>query len=66
MKREARSQFIIATHSPMLTAYPGAAIWSFDEAPARRVEYSELESVRLIRDFLNAPERYLKRLRDDG
>ena len=62
MKREARSQFIIATHSPMLMAYPGAAILSFDEAPARYVEYVELESVRLIRDFLNAPARYLSRL----
>jgi predicted ATPase len=65
MKREPRSQFIIATHSPMLTAYPGAAIWSFDEVPARPVEYSELESVGLIRDFLNAPERYIKRLREE-
>lgn len=65
MKREPRSQFIIATHSPMLTAYPGAQIWSFDDAPARRVDYAELDSVRLIRDFLNAPERYLARLRDE-
>lgn len=65
MQREARSQFIIATHSPMLTAYPGAAIWSFDEAPARRVEYGDLDSVRLLRDFLNAPERFMRRLRDE-
>ena len=55
MEREKDSQFIIATHSPILAAYPGAAIWSFDESPARRVEYDELESVNLIRDFLNAP-----------
>lgn len=65
MKREARSQFIIATHSPMLMAYPGAAIWSLDETPARPVTYGELESVRLIRDFLNAPTRYLDRLREE-
>ncbi|MGN0742620.1 MAG: AAA family ATPase [Candidatus Fimadaptatus sp.] len=65
MKREEGSQFIIATHSPMLMAYPGAALWSFDEAPARRVEYGELESVRLIRDFLNAPARYMSRLREE-
>lgn len=65
MKHEARSQFIIATHSPMLAAYPGARIWSFDEAPARRVEYAQLDSVSLLRDFLNAPERYLNRLREE-
>ena len=65
MEREKDSQFIIATHSPILAAYPGAAIWSFDESPARRVEYGELESVNLIRDFLNAPGRYIRGLRDE-
>ena len=65
MERENDSQFIIATHSPILAAYPGAAIWSFDESPARRVEYDELESVNLIRDFLNAPGRYIRGLRDE-
>lgn len=64
MEREQDSQFIIATHSPILAAYPGAAIWSFDESPARRVEYDELESVNLIRDFLNAPGRYIRGLRE--
>ena len=55
-----RSQFVIATHSPILLAYPGARIVSFDEIPVRLVEYSELESVRLVRDFLAAPERYVR------
>jgi predicted ATPase len=56
------AQFIIATHSPILLAYPGATIYSFDSVPAARVEYGELEHVRLTRDFLNAPERYLREL----
>lgn len=56
------AQFIIATHSPMLLAYPGARIVSFDEVPVRAVEYGELESVRLVRDFLAGPERYLRGL----
>jgi len=56
------AQFIIATHSPLLMAYPGATIVSFDETPASVVEYGSLESVRLVREFLVAPERYLSRI----
>ena len=57
------AQFIIATHSPILLAYPGATIYSFDVSPAAAVAYEELEHVRLTRDFLNAPERYLRELK---
>jgi predicted ATPase len=61
------AQFIIATHSPILMAYPGAAIVSFDEEPAQAVEYESLESVRLVKEFLAEPKRYLDRiLRDDN
>lgn len=55
-------QFIIATHSPILMAYPGATILSFDYAPARRVVYEELEHVTVTRSFLNDPEAYLRHL----
>jgi predicted ATPase len=54
------AQFIVATHSPILLAYPGARIYSFDSAPAEQVAYDDLEHVRLTRDFLNAPGRYLR------
>ena len=57
-----RSQFIIATHSPILLAFPDATIYSFDEQPARSVPFDELEHVRLTRDFLNSPETFLRRL----
>jgi predicted ATPase len=57
-----RCQFVIATHAPILMALPGATILSFDEAPPRAVAWNELESVRLVRDFLNAPDRYLRHL----
>jgi predicted ATPase len=56
------AQFIIATHSPMLLAFPGAQIYSFDSIPVRCVPYDALDHVRITRDFLNAPERYLKQL----
>jgi predicted ATPase len=58
----AGAQFVIATHSPILLAFPGAEIYSFDELPARVVPYAELEHVRLTREFLAAPERYLRHL----
>ena len=57
------AQFVIATHSPILLAYPGATIYSFDEVPAAVVAYAELEHVVLTREFLNAPERYIRALR---
>lgn len=55
-----QAQFIIATHSPMLLAFPGARIYSFDSAPVREVPFEELDHVVLTREFLNAPERYLR------
>ena len=57
------AQFVIATHSPILLAYPGATIYSFDQVPAAEVRWAELEHVVLTREFLNAPERYLRALR---
>lgn len=62
---ETGSQFVVATHSPILMAIPGARILSFDDTPVRAVPYGELESVALVRDFLQAPERYLRRIWDD-
>lgn len=55
-------QFVIATHSPLLMALPGATIYSFDRAPLCEVAYDELESVELLRGFLSAPERYLRHI----
>ena len=60
------SQFIIATHSPILMAIPGAAILSFDDTPVERVAFEDLESVALVRDFLLAPERYLRMIWEGG
>ena len=60
--RKSDAQFIIATHSPILLAFPGARIYSFDETPVAEVEYGALEHVALTRDFLNDPQRFLRRL----
>ena len=58
----AGSQVILATHSPILLACPGARLYSFDEAPPAAVAWESVEHVRLTREFLAAPERYLRHL----
>ena len=59
---EANGQAVIATHSPILLAFPGAAIWSFDGDRIVPVAYEDLEHVRLTRDFLANPEAFLRHL----
>ncbi len=60
------SQFLIATHSPILMAIPNAIIYSLDQRPVGRVEFQELEHVWLMRDFLSQPERFLRHVWTDG
>jgi len=55
-----KSQFIIATHSPILMAYPDAYIYSFSEKGIERIEYTETEHYRITRDFLANPQRMLR------
>ncbi len=55
-------QLVVATHSPILLALPGAEIWSFDSAPPRVARWEDLEHVRLTRDFLANPEAFLRHL----
>jgi predicted ATPase len=57
-----KSQFIIATHSPILMGYPGAEILSLDEGGIRSVEYEETEHYIITREFLNSRERMLSEL----
>lgn len=55
-------QFIVATHSPILMAFPGATLLSFDYNPAQAVDYETLDHVTITRSFLNNPEQYLRHL----
>src|SRR5437667_2375999 len=57
-----KSQFIIATHSPILMAYPEAYIYSFSEKGIERIEYRDTEHYRTTRDFLANPQRMLRYL----
>lgn len=56
------SQFIIATHSPILLAYPDASIYELSHAGIAKTDYSQIEHVQLTKDFLNSPDRFLDRL----
>jgi predicted ATPase len=56
------AQFIIATHSAMLMAFPGASIISFDRYPVVQVPYDEVEQISLLRDFLQNPQVFLRHL----
>jgi len=57
-----QAQFIIATHSPILMAYPGALILNFEGGVVKQTPYDELDHVRLTRDFLNNPAAFLREL----
>jgi predicted ATPase len=62
MARAGHAQFIIATHSPILLACPGAVIYSFDYVPVKLVRYEETEHYRIYKSFMENPQAYLSRL----
>ena len=56
------SQFIIATHSPMLMALPGATIYEITTDGMQRVALQDTEHYSVTKSFLNNPEAYLRHL----
>lgn len=54
------AQFILATHSPILLACPGATLYELSDTGLEQRAYDDLDAVRLTRGFLDAPERYLR------
>jgi len=55
-------QFVIATHSPILMAYPDAVIYELGADGLRQVVYEETEHYELTKSFLNHPDAYLRHL----
>jgi predicted ATPase len=55
-----QSQIIIATHSPILLAYPNALIYQFTPDGIAEVKYTDTEHYQITRDFLNRHERMLE------
>ena len=60
-----KSQFIIATHSSMLMAYPYAQFFYIKNNHIEETSYDETEHYTLTKSFLDCPERYFKHLFDD-
>jgi predicted ATPase len=59
------SQFIIATHSPILMAYPGGKILHLDETGSRQVTYEATEHYAVTKEFMNNPTRIVKEVISD-
>jgi len=59
---EQNSQFIIATHSPILLAFPNTQILHFNNGSISEVQYDQLEHVQLTKDFLTNPQSFLRHL----
>jgi predicted ATPase len=64
MSRAGHAQFVIATHSPILLACPGATIYSFDSVPIQPVEYEQTEHYQTYQRFMTDREQFLDG--DDG
>ncbi|NOV04556.1 AAA family ATPase [Paenibacillus planticolens] len=65
LDKSGQAQFIIATHSPIIMAYPDAQILQFTETAIEPVAYEDTDHYNLTRDFLNHRERYFRALFED-
>jgi len=63
--KDPNTQFIIATHSPILLAYPEATIYSCDEQELKQIDYEQTSHYQITKHFLNNPSLYLKKLFDE-
>ena len=59
------AQFIIATHSPLLLAYPNATIYSCDADSLTKIAYTDTQHYQITKQFLDNPDRYLHHLFKD-
>ncbi|MEZ6147834.1 MAG: AAA family ATPase [Planctomycetaceae bacterium] len=66
LAKEGSSQFIIATHSPILLTYPDARIVSFDHGPLQHVSIEETSHHQITTGILSSPEAYWRHLRQRG
>lgn len=59
---QAGTQFIIASHSPILLGTPGASILSFNDDKIREITYEETESYKITELFINDKQRLLNNI----
>ncbi len=60
-----QSQFIIATHSPILIAYPDAKIWEFTDVGLVEKKYSETENYLIMKSYFSNTEGFMDKLFSD-
>jgi predicted ATPase len=60
LEAEGHAQFIIATHSPILLAYPGAQIFSFDSSRIEEVTYEDTTHYKLYKQFFTDRSAFLE------
>jgi len=59
MGQAGHAQFIIATHSPILLACPGATIYDFNAVPLNQIDYGDSEHYRVYKEFMEDRKKYL-------
>lgn len=59
------SQFIIATHSTILLAYPSSVIYQFSDVGIDIIDYEETDNFLITRDFLKNHKKRLDQLLSD-
>ncbi len=60
MSRAGHAQFVVATHSPILLACPGATIYSFDRSPVSPIEYEDTDHYRVYAEFMADRQVFLR------
>ncbi len=66
LEEHSDTQFIIATHSPILLAFPSAQILSFNDGRIKETAYRDTDPYLITRRFLDDPSRVLRELFSDG
>ncbi|MFW6135651.1 MAG: AAA family ATPase [Chloroflexota bacterium] len=64
LEAEGQAQFIMATHSPILLAYPGAQLFSFDSERITEVTYEETSHYKIYRQFFTDRTAFLRQAQD--
>ncbi|MFA7309072.1 MAG: AAA family ATPase [Patescibacteria group bacterium] len=65
LSRNPETQFIIATHSPILLAYPNARIYSCDSDTLETIQYKDTKHYQITKGFLDNPDQYFTHLFND-
>ncbi len=69
LEADGQAQFLIASHSPILLAYPNATLLSLDGGAIHQIRYTDTDHYKLTKEFLASPDRFFKHLfegnRDD-